>query len=81
MENESVDFTENDDPLNVYDIEFPSYKQNWFQAKSPLQDQYFVYKKEELIKFYTGFQDYATLFAFYKTMLESDASVMCQWDG
>ena len=37
--------------------------------------------KEELVKFYTGFSDYATLLAFYETLLESDAAVMRQWDG
>ena len=40
-----------------------------------------IKEKEELVKFYTGFQDYATLFAFYETVLEVDAKVMRQWDG
>ena len=40
-----------------------------------------IKEKEELVKFYTGFQDYATLFAFYETILEADAKVMRQWDG
>lgn len=40
-----------------------------------------IKEKEELVKFYTGFQDYATLLAFYETVLEADAKVMRQWDG
>ena len=35
-----------------------------------------IKEKEELVKFYTGFQDYATLFAFYETILEADTKVM-----
>ncbi|XP_065901947.1 uncharacterized protein [Dysidea avara] len=34
-----------------------------------------------LVKFYTGFSDYETLMAFYEELLESDASVMRQWNG
>ena len=43
-------------------------------ARSPFHLEN-IKEKEELIKFYTGFQDYATLFAFYKTMLESDVLI------
>lgn len=40
-----------------------------------------IQENDELIKFYTGFPDYATLFSFYETLLESDATVMRQWHG
>ena len=33
------------------------------------------------MKYYTGFPDYATLLAFFEVLLESDATVMRQWDG
>jgi len=36
---------------------------------------------DDLIRFYTGFPDYSTLIAAYKILLESDASVMQQWNG
>ena len=38
-----------------------------------------IKEKDELIKCYTGFPDYTTLFTFYEKLLESDA--MCQWYG
>jgi len=34
-----------------------------------------------LIKLYTGFNDYETLVAFYEEILQSDAKVMRQWSG
>ena len=36
---------------------------------------------DTLVKFYTGFNDYETLVAFYEEILESDAKVMRQWSG
>ncbi|XP_065905880.1 uncharacterized protein [Dysidea avara] len=36
---------------------------------------------DEDVKYYTGFPDYATLLAFFEVLLESDATVMRQWDG
>ena len=40
-----------------------------------------IEENDELVKFYTGFPDYATLLAFYEKLLESDAAVMHQWAG
>ena len=40
-----------------------------------------IQDSDEEVKCYTGFPDYATLFAFYEVILESDATVMRQWDG
>ena len=40
-----------------------------------------IEENDELIKFYTGFPDYATLLAFYEKLLEADAAVMRQWAG
>jgi len=34
---------------------------------------------DKSVKFYTGFTDYGTLMAFYKEILQPDASVMRQW--
>ena len=33
-----------------------------------------IEENDELVKFYTGFPDYATLLAFYEKLLESDAA-------
>lgn len=48
-----------------------------------LKDLYFALKtsNDELIKFYAGFPDPATLMAFYKEIIEDDAKVMRQWEG
>ena len=40
-----------------------------------------IEENDELVKFYTGFPDYATLLAFYEKLLESDAAEMRQWGG
>ena len=40
-----------------------------------------IEENDELVKFYTGFPDYATLLVFYEKLLESDAAVMRQWAG
>ena len=36
---------------------------------------------DEMVKFYTGIPDQATLIAFYEEILEDDAKVMRQWEG
>ena len=40
-----------------------------------------IKEDSDLVKFYTGFSDYATLATFYEQVLESDAKVMRQWDS
>ena len=40
-----------------------------------------IKQKEELVKFYTGFPDYATLMIFFEEILEHDAVVMRIWKG
>lgn len=38
-------------------------------------------KDNEDVKYYTGFPHYNTFLAFFDVLLESDATVMHQWDG
>ena len=40
-----------------------------------------IKQKEELVKFYTGFPDYATLMIFFEEILKHDAEVMRLWKG
>ena len=40
-----------------------------------------IKRRDDLVKFYTGFPDHITLLAFYEEILESDAKVMRQWEG
>ena len=55
-----------------------------YQAETNAAQQIFrlenIKQKEELVKFYTGFPDYATLMIF-KEILERDAVVMRIWKG
>ena len=36
---------------------------------------------DEMVRFYTGIPDQATLIVFYEEILEDDAKVMRQWEG
>ena len=94
VNDETVDFADQEDPLNSCDIvnelqmlrlrvsqlqvELDSARKFATASLFRLEN---IKAKEELVKFYTGFSDYATLLAFYETLLESDAAVMRQWDG
>ena len=94
VNDETVDFADHEDPLNSCDIvnelqmlrlrvsqlqvELDSARKFATASLFRLEN---IKAKEELVKFYTGFSDYATLLAFYETLLESDAAVMRQWDG
>ena len=40
-----------------------------------------IKRKDDLVKFYTGFPDHITLLTFYEEILESGAKVMRQWEG
>ena len=54
------------------------------QTESNLKRSVFCFeniKDDELIKFYTGFPDKATLMAFYEKILEDNAMVMQLWEG
>ena len=88
VNDENVDFTGYEKTLNSCDIvdELQMLRQRVSQLEAELD---FIKKsakkslfhlentkeKDELVKFYTGFPDYATLFTFHETLLESDASV------
>lgn len=71
-------------PLN--ELEVLRYKVSELQAdldsaKKSLFCLKNIQENDELIKFYTSFPDYATLFSFCETLLESDVTVMHQWSG
>ena len=84
----SVECTESNHSLNLSD-ELQFLRQKVFQLQTELlltaSKSLFRLKNiqdsDETVKCYTGFLDYATLFAFYEVILESDTTVMRQWDG
>jgi len=94
VNDETVDSTDYEAPLNSCNIvdelqmlrqrvsqlqaEIDSIKKSAEKSLFRLEN---IKEKDDLVKFYTGFPDYVTLFTFYETLLESDAAVMRQWDG
>ena len=55
------------------------------QAETELRRSQFRFEyikhDDEMVRFYTGIPDHATLMALYEEILEDDAKVMRQWEG
>ena len=89
VNDENVDFTDYEKTLNscyiVNELQMLRQRVSQLEAeldsikksaeKSPFHLEN-IKEKDELVKFYTGFPDYVTLFTFYETLLKSDAAVM-----